>query len=70
MICIAHQKRIEPRQKATGYHPGQVAPPTADGASLETIRGSRHMDAVPSPRTLKLKCPGCDNCSCNAGDLV
>ena len=26
-------------QKATGYHPGPVAPPTADGASLK-IGGS------------------------------
>ena len=30
--CIAHQ--FWPVQKATGYHPGPVAPPIADGATL------------------------------------
>ena len=34
MTLIAHKKKFGPGQKATGYHPGQVAPPTADGASL------------------------------------
>ena len=35
MIRIDHQNIFWPGQKATGYHPGPVAPPIADGASFE-----------------------------------
>ena len=42
-VLIPNEKRLVllieiifwPVQKAAGYHPGPVAPPTADGASLE-----------------------------------
>ena len=37
MTCIADQNNFWPGQKATGYHPGPAALPTADGASLYNI---------------------------------
>ena len=34
MTRIAHKNYFWPVQYATGYRPGQVKPPSADGASL------------------------------------
>ena len=46
MARIDHQNILWPGQKATGYHLGPVAPPTADGASFEEFKECRESNVV------------------------